>query len=180
MSNNTVTGVFASLPAAEEAFAALQAKGLSTTNLSILGPAPPDLSQPSPDPSPDVQPSQPALGEGEEGQKLASGLVGAVGGATAMAAGVAVGAVTGGVGLLAVGPVVAMLAAGGLGAALGGAAAAVVGQGIPARQADVYAPELRAGKTILLVDCQDSTQAADVEHFLEQVAERVSPAKEAV
>ncbi len=137
----TVIGLFDTAADAYEAQNDLLGSGLERDRLSIVSKAPD-----GPD-SPDAHRTDVAEGAG----------VGAVAGGVA-------GGVLASLGLLAIpgigpflaaGPIIAFLTGAGIGAAAGGVVGALIGVGIPAEEAELYAEGIHRGGTLLTVHAAD-------------------------
>ena len=163
---STITGLFDSAAAAGDAVRALDARGISAADISIVA-------------AEGIRRETFGIQEhtkAAEGAAIGAGAGGALG---ALIAGFTmVGSLaTGGVGLLAVGPIVAALAGAGAGAAAGGAVGTAVGLAIPEHEVKMYDDALRKGSVLIGVQCEDDeTEKAVKEVFKAQNAKKISRA----
>ena len=159
-----VFGIFADRRTVERAILALERKGFSPTDISVL------------------MAEGVAGGEGglatENATKAPEGaVVGASTGAALIGtfgwlAGMGALAIPGIGALLAAGPLMAALAGVGVGGAIGGLAGALVGLGIPEYEAHRYEGVVRRGGILLSVHSSDPLHTRDAKHILDDLGAR--------
>ena len=168
----SVTGVFQTRAAAEEAIAELLPLGIPKDRINILTPEATEKELAS---VPTVEAEQPGMG-----RALGAAVGGAVGLATGMgAAGAATSLLVPGIGpVLAIGLAGAALL-GTIGAATGGAIEKNLSDGLPADEIFVYEDALRKNRTVVIAMAENSTQADAARGALEHAgAESIDRARE--
>ncbi len=168
--NTAVFGIYATVPAAEEAVDNLRTNGFRTEDISAL--------------LPDNQGTKDFAHE--KGTKAPEGAVtGAstgvvVGGALGWLAGVGMLAIPGVGPLIAAGPILALLTGVGVGGVVGGVAGALIGMGIPEYEAKRYEGRIRSGGILISVHCDDSEWVKRAKEIMARTGgENIASANEA-
>lgn len=161
-----ITGLFSDRADAAGAIIALESRGFSSSQLSLIA-------------SDGFEKEDFAI---DTHSKLPEGVaIGSAGGGAigALLAGLtAVGAIaTGGLGLVVAGPLVASLAGAGVGAATGGILGGIVGMAIPEHEVKHYEDAIERGAVMLGVECENGDQKDIVKDVFDRFeADRVSHA----
>jgi len=152
---STVTAVFETRSALEEALRRLENIGITESQIGVVMS---DLTHGK---------SFQLINHNKEDTGLATGATigGILGGILAAVVGVGTIAIPG-VNLLVFGPIVAGLTGAGAGAAIGGFVGGLIGIGVPEHEAKLYEGEMKAGHILLAVEARDSQQADAVRELL--------------
>jgi hypothetical protein len=162
MSTHWVTGIFFDLSKSESAVAALEARGVTRTAISVLM-TDATRKQHFRDASADTSADAERAAEGAGVGGAVGGVLGATLGAIA-AIGTAV--AFPGLGLVVAGPILAALAGGGAGAATGGFMGALLGLGLSEDRAAFYEKGIQEGGILVGVSARDEVEAGQFSALL--------------
>jgi hypothetical protein len=151
----TITGSFSNRADAEAAVTALEARGITPSEISLILSDAAHQKIFNDNVSNAERASSSVKGAGN-GAVLGGTLGGIIAGLTTVVGLVAIP----GFGILAAGPIVAILAGAGAGAATGTVAGALVGAGIPDAEANEYEKHLRSGKALVTVYTDSANKAS--------------------
>jgi uncharacterized protein (TIGR02271 family) len=151
--DQTVTGLFDSITAAQQAVETLERAGVPRSNISIIA-------------GNESGKYKDYIKEGEDKGDPATGAAkgAAIGGGLGLLAGLAALAIPGVGPIIAAGPIVTALAGAGIGAAAGGLIGALANAGIPEEDARMYADEVQRGGILVIVRTRvdHADQVADI------------------